>query len=685
MRGPVIAHERVPGMTDSDRRLFLQRTAAGVALWPSVIQSALAVPAAQRSGTIKDVEHVVILMQENRSFDHYFGTLRGVRGFSDPRAITLPSGKPVWQQPSLDGGSVAPFHLDTQTTSAQWLKSLDHSWKGSHALWKHHDNWIAAKTPLTMGYFQRSDLAFYHALADAFTICDAYHCSIFGPTNPNRLFLFSGTNGLAVGEDGLQAILNPTDEVNETADQNKDSKSFQPYRWTTYAERLGAAGISWRLYQEYDNYGDNGLAYFARFRGLDPASQDYRRARHWPAASTGLKNSHGDVLVEDFAADVAAGRLPQVSWIVAPTAACEHPEACPGVGQAFTARLLAVLAAHPDVWSKTVFFLNYDENDGFFDHVPPPVPPITPDMGKSTVSVAGESYKGEPVGLGPRVPMLVISPWSKGGFVNSQLFDHTSVIQFMEKRFDVLEPNITPWRRAVCGDLTTAFDFAASSVPPNQSLPDTGSYADLALQQQQLPAPQPVNQTLPQQERGIRPARSLPYDLDVRGMVQGGRFVLKIANHGGVGAALCVRSAGENGPWFYTVEAGKQLSDRLPLNAGYFYQVYGPNGFLRTYRDTAPFSAISAQCRFDEVAGDLVIAIRNSAEQTSEVELLPLTYAAQHSRRILLAKGATVEERWPVSKNGHWYDIELRCGNMVLRWAGHAETGQPSVSDPALG
>src|SRR5579859_3014294 len=165
----------------SNRRLFLQGTAAALAGWPSMIRRALAIPAALRSGTIMDVEHVVILMQENRSFDHYFGTLRGVRGFSDPRAMRLPTGNPVWQQPAPDGGSHGPFHLDTRTTSAQWLKSLDHSWKGSHAQWKHHDNWIAAKGPLTMGYFARSDLAFYHALADSFTICDAYHCSLFGP------------------------------------------------------------------------------------------------------------------------------------------------------------------------------------------------------------------------------------------------------------------------------------------------------------------------------------------------------------------------------------------------------------------------------------------------------------------------------------------------------------------------
>jgi len=667
---------------DANRRTFMGG-AAVMAGWPLVIRQALALPAAQGSGTLMDVEHVVILMQENRSFDHYFGTVRGVRGFSDPRTVTLPSGRPVWQQPGPDGNIHAPFHLDTEKTSAQWVKSLDHSWKGSHALWKNHDNWIAAKGPLTMGYFERADLPFYHALADAFTVCDAYHCSIFGPTNPNRLFLFSGTNGLAVGNDGLQAIVNPTDEHNETADQANDSKTFQPYRWTTYAERLSEAGISWRLYQEYDNFGDNGLAYFARFRGLDPASEDHRRARSWPAASTGAKNSRGAFLVEDFAADVAAGRLPQVSWIVAPTAASEHPEACPGFGQAMTARLLAALTAHPEVWSKTVFILNYDENDGFFDHVPPPVPPITPAMGKSTVSVAGEIYKGEPVGLGPRVPMLVISPWSRGGFVNSQLFDHTSVIQFLEKRFGVVEPNITEWRRTVCGDLTTAFDFSAPSLQ-DHPLPDTAGYATAAFAQRQLPQPRQQGQDLPRQEKGPRPARALPYALEVSGAAANGVFTLDIVNRGAAGASFAVYAPDGAGPWLYTVAANARLSDQLPLGPHYSFEVHGPNGFLRAFQDSAPYTALAAESRYDETKGDLVLVIRNTGTVPQEVVTRPLRYLAFAPRRHRLAPGAMIEDRWAIAAGGHWYDIGLQCGNHIRRWAGHIETGKTSSSDPAL-
>jgi phospholipase C len=672
-------------MAGNNRRTFLKQSAALAAVWPGLIARSLALPANRRIGSIMDVEHVVILMQENRSFDHYFGTLNGVRGYSDPRPAPLPSGQSVLHQPDQkSGGTISPFRLDTGTSSAQWLKSLDHSWKGSQAAWKNHDNWIAAKGPMTMGYFERSDIPFYHALADAFTICDAYHCSIFSSTNPNRLFLFTGTSGLGAGYDGPQVITNPKhDEDNHTADPANDPPQFKSLTWTTYAERLGAAGIDWRLYQEHDNYADNPLAYFANFRGLDPSADNYRRARSWPAASTGKTDSHGDYLVQAFAADVAAGTLPQVSWLVAPQPACEHPEACPGIGQSFTARLLSVLTAHPEVWAKTVFLLMYDENDGFFDHVPPPVPAISPQMGKSGVSVAGEIYHGEPVGLGPRVPMLVISPWSKGGYVNSQLFDHTSVIRFLEKRFGVMEPNITPWRRAVCGDLTSAFDFSLPGGSASHKLPDTKGYADAALRQRDLPAPTVRQEPLPRQAHGRRPARALPYDLTVRGDVQDGMFNLALLNRG-AGAALTVYAPGGQGPWFYTVDRGQNLEDRIAVTNQYRFDVHGPNGSVHGFEDTAPFTALTAESRYDAATQELVLTIRNTGDRLREFTVQPILYAPAVARHHRLSPGESLSDRWPIAASDHWYDIELRSGDFRRRWAGHMETGQPSRSDPAL-
>src|SRR5665213_1014842 len=483
---------------DIERRDFLRLAAAsagaaaGSGTGAAAIARAVALPANGRTGTLADVEHVVILMQENRSFDHYFGTLRGVRGFDDPRPIPLPGGRPVWFQPKAPGSAetLLPFRLNSDTSSAQTLQSLDHYWKGSHDKWKHYDAWPAAKGPLTMGHFTREDIPFYYALADAFTICDAYHCSLFGPTNPNRMFLFTGTSGLAVGEAGRQAVAN-IDDGNYTADPARDRAGFKGYGWTTYAERLQRAGVSWKLYQEYDNYGDNALAYFTAFRGPGAGSDLHRRGRAWAAGSTAenMAATRGEPLVAAFARDVREGALPQVSWIVAPTKLCEHPDSTPGYGESLTARLLAALTANPATWARTVLMINYDENDGFFDHVPPPLPAIDGAMGKSTVDVAGEVYLGVPVGLGPRVPMLVVSPWTKGGWVNSQTFDHTSVIRFLEARFGVTEPNITPWRRAVAGDLTSVFDFRHAERGRRTALPDTSGTMARADRASKMPKP----------------------------------------------------------------------------------------------------------------------------------------------------------------------------------------------------
>ncbi len=225
-----------------ERRRFLRWAAASAGLAAAggpgarAIARALALPAEGRTGTIADVEHVVILMQENRSFDHYFGALRGVRGFDDPRPIPLPGGRPVWFSAEGAPGTAAasetllPFRLNAETTSAQTLQSLDHSWKGSHDKWKHYDAWPAAKGPMTMGHFTRQDIPFYYALADAFTICDGYHCSIFGPTSPNRMYFFTGTSGLAAGQSG------------HGRDDDRTTATTRPIRPATAPASAGTAG-----------------------------------------------------------------------------------------------------------------------------------------------------------------------------------------------------------------------------------------------------------------------------------------------------------------------------------------------------------------------------------------------------------------------------------------------------------
>jgi phospholipase C len=574
------------------------------------------------------------------------------------------------------------------------MRDLDHSWKASHALWKHHDAWIATKTALTMGYFTRADIPFYYALADAFTICDAYHCSIFGPTNPNRMFLFTGTSGLAGGDDSKIVIANPPEEKNNNANPLEDSPEFPGLDWVTYAERLQKAGVSWKVYQEYENYGDNGLSYFKTFRGIGPESVLYRRGRAWSPGSTkdNAKDSDGEHLIADFKNDVAADRLPQVSWIVTNYKLSEHPQAAPSDGAYFVARMIEALASNPKVWAKTAFILNYDENDGFFDHVPPPVPPLGPALGKSTVDLAHEDYHGEPVGLGPRVPLLVISPWTRGGYVNSQLHDHTSVIRFLEARFGVMEPQISPWRRAVCGDLTSMFDFktpngAPVALPDASGLPPRAAKAKLTLPVPVVPA---TPQALPRQEPGQRPARPLPYQFQVADHLRNGGLELTLASYGETGVVLHLYQAGGGEPRFYTLGKDGYMTDQIPLEPGpYDFRMHGPNGFLRTYRGQmrTGFSP-GVTGFFLPKEGKLRIGLHNEGAEPATLEVKPVAYIDAPSRVYHLKPGGSAMDDWNLGASHNWYDFVVTCAeapSFQRRLAGHGEDGKPSLSDPLLG
>jgi phospholipase C len=429
--------------------------------------------------SLSDIKHVVILMQENRSFDHYFGTLANVRGFNDPAAITLPTGRSVFHQPDprSPDGYLLPFHLDTRTTSAQAQPSTNHEWNVQHAAWNGGlmNNWLPAHLaadgvngPYTMGYLERDDIPFHYALAESFTICDNYHCSVLGPTWPNRLFLLSAWNdpdGVAGGP--IIANADPT-----------------PYGWKTYPEALTEAGVSWQVYQEVDNYQCNQLEMFGSFQAA---------AVNSPLFQSGLRTfSPGQ-----FEYDARNDRLPTVSWIVPASYQSEHPDYTPAAGADFVASKIDAIASNPDVWNSTVFILNYDENDGLFDHVVPPTPPA---------GTPGEYVDGLPIGAGFRVPCIIVSPWTQGGWIASQRFDHTSVLQFLETLTGVTIPNITAWRRATFGNLGTALGPAAFGFPPR--LPDTKAALARAVYQVTTlpPAEFPrAGQTPPVQQTGPRP------------------------------------------------------------------------------------------------------------------------------------------------------------------------------------
>ena len=468
------------------RRRLLQQAAraAGLSLLPLSVQRALAqAPVLAPPASLKDIQHVVLLMQENRSFDHYFGTLAGVRGFDDPGAMKLQgeyAGRSVFQQPDPQNPDsyLLPFHLDTRKTSAQRIPSTNHSWRVQHEAWNggRMDNWVPAHRkadgengPYTMGYYRRADIPFHFALAEAFTICDAYHCSMLGPTFPNRMFWMTGTID-ADGDHGGPMISNKVPRGGFT--------------WTTYAERLEAAGVSWKVYQQEDNFATNMLEHFRQFREAPKDS---------PLHQKGLLRGPDGQFEEDARND----RLPAVSWILPTSFQSEHPAYTPADGAAFIASKIEAIAANPEVWAKTVFILNYDENDGLFDHVAPPVPPA---------GTPHEFVKGLPVGAGFRVPAIIVSPWTAGGWVCRQPYDHTSVLQFLEKFTGVKETNISAWRRQTFGDLTAAFRFDAPKAHA-PALPDAQA-ALAAVHEETAKFPKPTlpstNQTVPTQEKGER-------------------------------------------------------------------------------------------------------------------------------------------------------------------------------------
>lgn len=678
-----------------DRRAFLNGASslAGVASIPA---AAAAREGRKPRGSIEDVKHVVILMQENRSFDHYFGTLRGVRGFGDPRPVTLPSGKPVWAQhrADRDGGRTAwPFRLDYNTTNARCLTGLDHSWKDSQHRWRNWDVWAEQKGPLTMAHLTRADIPYYYALADAFTVCDGYHCSLQGPTGPNRLYHFSGTNGLSVGQEGVYCVTNGGCDDNPGADMAKDDPKFAGLPWRSYAGRLEEAGIPWRVYQEYANYSDNSLGSFSEFRNLDKASSRYRRGRSYVdwiggTAPADPEKTRAEHLIAAFTADAAADRLPAVSWIVPMMEMSEHPDAPVPYGEVMVSSIVAALAANPAVWAKTVLIVNYDENDGFFDHIPAPMPAINARYGASNVDVRSETYQGEPVGLGPRVPMTVISPWTRGGWVNSQLFDHTSVLRFLERRFGVAEPNISPWRRSICGDLTSIFDFdvtphARADTSWLKALPSVAGYVaeTVALCHSAPPPPIATATGVPMQEPGTRPARALPYRFEVEPVWTEHGLTLDFANTGADGVVFGVQDELRFPGWrYFTIAAHSTLAETWPVAAGtaFALAVCGPNGFYRDYRGTHD-SRIETTL---STAATPTVRVRNRSDVAQTI-----TCRCAHSgvtERLIVAAHGTGTFA-PASVNGHrWYDLLIASdGGGRQRLAGHIETGAPDISEPA--
>ncbi|MGW5732729.1 MULTISPECIES: phosphocholine-specific phospholipase C [Streptomyces] len=657
-----------------------------------------------RGGGLGSIEHVVILMQENRSFDHYFGALRGVRGFGDRNAVRLPGGTSVFEQPGALR-TVLPFPVReaaaAQKKDLQYIGALDHSWSGGAKAWHDgwSDGWITAKTAATMAYYTREDIPLHYELADTFTVCDAYHSSIHTSTSPNRNHLWSGKTGYEAN--GKRAV------GNDAYDEGK----HPGYDWGTYAERLEKAGVSWQTYTEWENFTDNQIEFFTTFKAIarkvlaktgltfmeafyaqvrdakDDAERQKLLATLEEGVATltkaerslferGLRRVPTGKLAEEFAKDVADGKLAKVSYLVPSALDSEHPSVSSPIHSAtIVYKVLDALASHPEVWRRTAVFINYDENDGFFDHVPPPVP------GTGSAEDQEERWEGKPTGLGVRVPMLVVSPWTVGGYVCSEVFDHTSVVRFLEKWTGVKEPNISAWRRKVTGDLTGAFDFRRGHRRPEVEQP--GAIPEFSGRW----APQPpLKQSMPVQEPGTRRARPLPYQPDAYAEPgKNGALSVRLRNGGSSSAHFALYPyAGEfTAPQHQdVVRAG---SWTVPVKDAYAFTVTGPNGFRREFAGGKDGGArlTSAITR-----RELHVTLANRGRKDLVFTVEPLGYVDERdvrkrTRTVRVKAGSSRTIAWHTDHEHGWYDIRATASGEPAfrrRLMGHIEDGRASVS-----
>ncbi|WP_073329140.1 phosphocholine-specific phospholipase C [Chryseobacterium carnipullorum] len=776
-----------------NRREFLEKSSllmAGLGtssiLHPAILKALAIEPAAL--STFYDAEHVVILMQENRSFDHAFGALKGVRGFLDKRAFIKQDGHSVFFQKGDSGKYASPARLDLRNTKSTWMSSLPHSWSDQQkALNKgKYDQWLQFKAsgnkdykniPLTLGYYNREDLPFYYQLADAFTIFDQYFCSSLTGTTPNRLFHWSGT---------LREQQNGKVKAN-VYNENIDYDKARQAHWKSFPEILEEQNVSWRIYQNeislpkgmsgeqeawLSNFTDNPIEWFSKFnvkfsKGYHEnipkiiaylkeelakkpdqkkrfetliAELEEDQIRYAPENYAQLsqqeKNLHekafttnsndpdywnleigkdengerlvvpkGDVLFQ-FRKDVEEQKLPLVSWLVAPEHFSDHPGS-PWYGAWYISEVLNILTKDPETWKKTIFIINYDENDGYFDHVLPFAPPVNPSQpvdlngkeGAEYVDQSQEYMSALPlkdyeriegtVGLGYRVPMIIASPWTKGGFVNSEVSDHTSVLQFLEKfiqkkyKKDVTVDNISDWRRAVCGDLTSAFNSSSRKAPQMNYL-DQKEYTKTINAAKSKPVPdlkwytenEIKESLLEMQERGTKPSNALPYHFHVN--LENGKIKMKNLKECGVPLLLYDRTQldSSNYHFSYALYSRQELSH--PMNPRkYDYEVFGPNGFFRKFSGSnTPEIEIEfnnnglkneAELIFKKGKGNTSVTIENLYEKSKK------TFSIHQTEEKI-----TMD----LSKNKGWYDLKVLYGDHIWHFAGRIETGKVSISDP---
>jgi phospholipase C len=835
------------------RREFLKKAvmisaAAGVSQFlPGSIQKAFAINP-EPGSTYLDAEHIVLLMQENRSFDHTFGTLQGVRGFNDPRAIHLPNKNLVWLQTNENAETYAPFRLDIKNSRITWMGCLPHSWENQIDARNEgkYDKWLQVKKPgdeaykhmpLTMGYYTREDIPFYYALADAFTVCDHNFCSSLTGTTPNRLHYWTGT---------IRAEQNEHSKANVW---NEDADYDKWLTWKTFPERLEENNISWKIYQNdisvdglltdeqdywLDNFGDNPIEFFTHYnvklseryinflekkseslpgeidalekklQSIPATDKDFKDVQNqlknrkgllervnrdksvytrekYNQLSTFEKNLHkkafasnvkdpdyhnlvplkykdgdvereinipkGDVL-HQFREDVEKGSLPTVSWLVAPEAFSDHPGSA-WFGAWYVSEVMDILTKNPEVWKKTIFVLNYDENDGYFDHLPPFVAPNPYDAstGKTSAAidtkvdfVTMEQEKAKPgadeknmrqssIGLGYRVPMVIASPWSRGGYVNSQVFDHTSSLQFLEKFLlhktgrKPEETNISAWRRSVCGDLSSVFrpykgekinapvalnkDLFIESIHKAKFKNPPADFKKLSAEEiDTINTGAQSSANMPAQEKGIRPANALPYEIYADGKLNAAKDSFEIffeskknifgENAAGAPFMVYAIHKGDVKVRSYAVLPADKIKDLWNVhdfeNGNYHLEVHGPNGFFRSFKGNSSDALINitfsyqASNNANKLTGNVELTLQNDDAAACPVEIT--NYYTGSTQTKQLGAHASISMPFDLSKNYGWYDISVKVkGNIFFekRYAGKVETGKESFTDPMMG
>ncbi|KAE8443036.1 hypothetical protein EG329_002430 [Mollisiaceae sp. DMI_Dod_QoI] len=438
-----------------------QLLAAFAVMYPLLAGPALA-------GSIADIEHVVLFMQENRAFDHYFGTMAGIRGFSDPNVQVNADGKPVWEQAvnsalTNDTSSLLPWYLNYPggdfLAATQCMVAGDNGWNDNHAALNGglNNHWATNNTPWSWGHFQRSDIPVQYAIADGWTVGDMYQESVIASTNPNRVTWASGSINVPGSPQTKSEGGYPYIDNNETPGCEANGFNCYPLTWETAAEIYQGQGVSWSIFQDADNFDDNPLAWFGQFQEALTGSALYNKGMAGQSLDT-------------FYAMAENGSLPAVSYIIGPTELSEHPPYAPRDG-AWLQKKIVDAVTQGAAWSKTALIISYDETGGWGDHVTPYHSPsgTEGEWLEDPYGQVGYTYSGP----GFRLPFYIVSPWTRGGKVFTEHADHNSQIMFIEewlqaKGKNVVTSQMVPWRREHMSSLVNAFDFEN----PDTSLPD---------------------------------------------------------------------------------------------------------------------------------------------------------------------------------------------------------------------